>query len=283
MERRSDVPGPIITLTTDIGEAYAAQMKAVLLTRCPRARLVDISHTVPPHQVAEGAFLMRYTGVHFPSGTVHVGIVDPGVGSSRQAIVIACRDGGMLVGPDNGLLWPLAVALGKPRAYRIRRSAVVGTASVHPTFEGRDLFAPAAAKLANGARPGTIGEPTVAKELELPRPRWTRGSVRAAVLYIDRFGNLITNVPFKEVLARWGPNGSRLRLDPTRGSRLARALRLARTYSELRRGELGMLGSSFGLAEVVLREGSAARRLRVSVGSQLEVARAGPSDAAARS
>ncbi len=140
----------IITLLTDFGSFYPAQMKGVILSKLAGAEVtfVDITHDIPPQDVRAGAFALLSSARYFPAGTIHIAVVDPGVGTARAGLVV--ESGGQLfVGPDNGLLLPAAKSLGEPQAYRIASSA-----GASPTFHGRDVFAPAAALLAEGRRPG---------------------------------------------------------------------------------------------------------------------------------
>lgn len=262
-------PPPVITLTTDIGWAYAAQMKAVILRRVPAARFVDIAHEVGSHRVMEGAFLMRYCAPHFPPGSIHVGIVDPGVGGPRQPLAIACADGSTLVGPDNGLLSPLAEALGGPRAYRLRPETVADGQRVSATFEGRDLFAPAAALLASGIPADALGDPTTAMEFRLPEPNVDPGGGEVAVLHIDPFGNIITNLTAEKFESSVATRGEQVTLHV--GDRHFRAP-VVRAYTDLAEGALGVLISSFGLVEVAVHLGRADKVLGARVGTRIVLA-----------
>ena len=252
----------LVTLTTDIGSAYAAQMKAVLAHARPPVTVVDLAHDLTPHAIGEAAFLVRAMARGFPPGTVHVVVVDPGVGGRRAPLVIATKEGSRLVGPDNGVLSPLADALGGGRAFRLRP---VGDRVGH-TFDGRDLFAPAAARLALGAPPSRLGRPIRARTFRLPEPERSAQGARGEVLHRDRFGNLVTNIP-----TGWVPAAvSRVRL--RLAGRAGRTVPLARSYEQLGRGRLGILGSSFGLLEVAVGEGDAARRLGAAAGGRLSIA-----------
>jgi S-adenosyl-L-methionine hydrolase (adenosine-forming) len=255
----------LVTLTTDIGSAYAAQMKAVLARRLPPGTVVDLAHDLRPHAVGEGAFLLRAMASGFPAGTVHVAVIDPGVGGRRAPIAIACGEGSVLVGPDNGVLLPLAEALGRPRAYRIEAKKWADRSRVGATFDGRDLFAPAAAFLAEGGAPARMGPPIRPHRYSVPEPHALREGARGEVVHEDRFGNLVSNVP-----TEWIPPGVR-RLDLTVGRAAARRVPFARTYEELGRGQLGCLGSSFGLVEAAVAEGSAGHRLRATVGDPVRL------------
>lgn len=248
---------PLVTLTTDVGWAYAAQMKAVLAARGTAGRILDLAHDLPPHAIREGAFLFRAMAERFPPGTVHLCVVDPGVGGRRAPVAVRCRDGSFLVGPDNGVLSPLAERLGIDRVVRLDPLRLGAPPRVGQTFDGRDLFAPAAARLARGASLSELGPPTSLRPLTLPVSRRRGAECVGEVLHIDRFGNVITSLS-SDLLARgrrswWLRVGSRRPLYPAS----------ARTYEELGKGHLGLLPSSFGLIEVSVGEGNAARRLGV--------------------
>lgn len=253
-------PVRLVTLATDIGASYAAQMKAVLARSLPPGHVVDLSHELPRHAIPEGAFLVRQMAAGFPPGTVHVVVVDPGVGGTRQRLVIACADGSRLVGPDNGILAPLAERLGGGTAYAIAPGRRGLPAAPSATFEGRDVFAPAAALLATGTAPEALGPRTTIVELRLPSAVRDVEGAAGEVLHVDRFGNLITNVP-----GAWLPRGAVFAtLTLPDGPRID--LRIVRTYDGLDRGALGVLVSSFGTAEIAVREGSAAERTGLAGG-----------------
>jgi S-adenosyl-L-methionine hydrolase (adenosine-forming) len=250
----------LVTLSSDLGSAYAAQLKAVLLSELPGVRIVDLTHELRPHAIAEAAFVLLPAIARFPKGAVHVVVVDPGVGGSRQAVAVACRDGSVLVGPDNGVLPALAEARGGGIAHRIEKLARrprVGT-----TFDGRDVFAPAAAELAAGTPPGELGPRTRLARLAGPRPSRTPDGARGSVAHVDRFGNVLTDVP-----ASWAPEGSSwLRVRLGRGER-----RLSRqtSYEAAGPGRLFALGSSFGTLELAVAMGRAVDRLRAHVGQRV--------------
>jgi S-adenosyl-L-methionine hydrolase (adenosine-forming) len=252
----------LVTLTTDIGSAYAAQMKAVLAHALPPGGIVDLAHDLRPHAVGEAAFLVRAMARGFPPGTVHVVVVDPGVGGRRAPIVIDCADGSRLVGPDNGVLLPLATALGGGRAYRLRPERWAARTRVGTTFDGRDVFAPAAARLAAGTPPARLGTPIRARPFALPAPDRLAHGARGEFLHQDRFGNLISNVP-----TAWVPAGAGWVTFGRRGAPVRR-LPFVRSYEALGRDRLGVLGSSFGLLEVAVGEGDAARRLHMGAGAR---------------
>ena len=250
-----------------MGSAYAAQMKAALIAGgVPPARVIDLAHDLAPHGVREAAFLLREMARAFPPSSVHLAVVDPGVGGRRHAIAIETKTGPRLIGPDNGVLLPLAMELGIRAVHRVdperlRRKPPVGT-----TFDGRDVFAPAAALLARGARVSALGPPTAPVPYSIPQAAKSRDGARGEVLHVDRFGNLITNVP-----SRWvGPEVRQLGL--TTGRLRRRTVPWVTNYEVLGRGGVGALGSSFGLVEVAVGEGRAADRFRAEVGSTVVLA-----------
>ncbi len=250
----------VVTLSTDMGSAYAAQMKAVLAQSLPPASIVDLTHDLRPHDLSEAAFVLREVVRRYPSGAVHLVVVDPGVGGRRRPIVLACRDGTTLVGPDNGLLTALAETRGRARAYALATARLRAGARVGTTFDGRDLFAPAAARLALGASARELGAPTVPRSLpRVAARRSTRGAA-GRVVHTDRFGNLITNVP-----SAWPPAGVRTVIVRIGGR--AQTLRLVRAYEEGNVGTSVLLRSSFGTLELAVRQGRATDRLGVGVGA----------------
>lgn len=191
---------PIITLTTDFGlrDSFVGAMKGVLLTRCPRVEIVDICHEVPPQDILAGALRLASAAPYFPVGTVHVAVVDPGVGSGRSAIALSAG-GRFFVGPDNGVL-----TLAAPADQGDRRSILIRRADLwlaHPsnTFHGRDIFAPVAAYLACGGAVGDLGPPADSVvELTRPRPERAGESLVGFVMDVDRFGNLRTNLRLED-------------------------------------------------------------------------------------
>jgi S-adenosylmethionine hydrolase len=236
--------GALITLLTDFGtqDGYVGAMKGVIHRELPGAQVVDLTHEIPPQDVLAGAFALAQAAPWFPPGTVHVAVVDPGVGSSRRAL-IASAHGSLLVGPDNGLL-----SLAAPgRAHVIDR--VPPEWRIHPTFHGRDLFARVAARLAGGAPIAEFALREVeAARVELPAFEREGGDLLGEVIHVDRFGNLVTNLPGDEVAG------------PTVEIGGARAER-ATTYAAVEPGRLVAYTGSAGYLEVAVRDGSAAAHL----------------------
>jgi|HubBroStandDraft_4_1064222.scaffolds.fasta_scaffold67900_2 S-adenosylmethionine hydrolase len=256
----------IVTLTTDIGWAYAAQMKAVLARRAPSVRVVDIAHDVTPHAIREAAFVLGHVAPQFPPGTVHVAVVDPGVGgSSRAPVAVRTVDGSHLVGPDNGVLSLACRALGGGRAVRLDVTRLAPGGRSSATFEGRDVFAPAAAALAMGRPLGRLGVPHRLRDLALPTAHRTGTAATGEVVYVDVFGNAVTNLAPDSI-----PLGA-AKVSLRAGRRRAGEVEVWRTYEDGRVGDLGLLVSSFGWLEVAERNGSAARRLSLAPGSRVTV------------
>lgn len=242
----------IITLLTDFGSFYPAQMKGVIYGKLVDAEVtfVDIAHDIPPQDIRAGAFALLSSARHFPAGTIHIAVVDPGVGTSRAGLVV--ESGGQLfVGPDNGLLLPAAKSLGTPQAYRI-----ASLAGASATFDGRDVFAPAAALLAEGRSPASLGSKIRPKDLGFGEPRRTDRGIEATIIYVDRFGNLILNMR-KLPSFQVGLKGIRLKK--------------VRTYAQGWRIEPLITVGSHGFAEIAVNLGSAAEAFCLKAGDRIEL------------
>jgi S-adenosylmethionine hydrolase len=186
--------GPIVTLTSDFGASVCVGlMKGVILGLCPQARLVDLCHDIAPQDVRGGALVLEQARAVFPAGTVHVAVVDPGVGTCRRGLAIKAL-GQYWVGPDNGLFTPVWLAAPRTRAYALTDTSFFRH-PVSQTFHGRDVFAPVAAHLAQGLDPARLG-PLVSDPLLLdwPRPRRRGAALVGQVVGADHFGNLLTNL-----------------------------------------------------------------------------------------
>jgi len=184
----------IITLTTDFGTAdgFVGAMKGVILSICPDARIVDITHDIPPQDVLSGALTLEAAAPHFPPNTIHVAVIDPGVGSDRAPLYVETRKH-FFIGPDNGL-FDLVSAGRFVRAMKLTTPAFF-SASPSATFHGRDIFAPAAAHLAGGAEVEHLAEPvSTLVRLDFPQPERKGYDLEAHVIHVDRFGNLITDL-----------------------------------------------------------------------------------------
>jgi S-adenosylmethionine hydrolase len=247
----------IITLTTDFGlsDPFVGIMKGVILGIAPGAQIVDISHEIRSYDIVEGAVLIDSTYRYFPEGTIHVVVVDPGVGSARRPIV-ATADGHFFVAPDNGVL----SAVLKNEVYHITNRSLFLN-SVSQTFHGRDIFAPVAANLAMGIPIESVG-PRILDFLKksLPRPRPQGDKLVGTVLRIDKFGNIITNLRLKDLPEEFTITVAGLPIT-----------RLCSSFSEAERGEFFAIEGSAGYIELALDQGSAADKLKVARGAEIEV------------
>jgi S-adenosyl-L-methionine hydrolase (adenosine-forming) len=246
---------PLITLLTDFGtsDSYVAEMKGVLLDRCPQAVLVDVTHAVAPGDVRAGAYLLGRAWSRFPRETIHLVVVDPGVGTARAALALRAH-GHWFVGPDNGLFTQVL------RDAEVEAVVLPVPAGASPTFHGRDLFAPAAAALAGGTPLPALGEPllTIPVRLTYSEPHYEGKSIVGEIVYVDRFGTLVTNltagtVPAYAVLEVEGLEIGLLR----------------RTFGDVPTGGLLAYVGSGGAVEIAVRNGSAARRLGLGVGGRI--------------
>jgi len=190
----------IITLTTDYGvkDAFTASMKGVILKINPQAQIVDITNEISPQDIWEAAFTLRSAYSHFPKGTVHLAVVDPGVGSGRRPIIVV-TESFYFVGPDNGLFTLIYQEAERIRVHHIT-SAHYYLPNPGPTFHGRDIFAPVAGWLAKGIPSGNFGdEITDYVKMNIPVPKISQNSIEGHVVHIDRFGNIITNIIYKDI------------------------------------------------------------------------------------
>lgn len=244
----------IVTLLSDFGliDGYVAQVKAMIRRHAPKIEVIDISHQIERHNVWTASFVLSTTVSFFPKGTIHMAVVDPGVGSGRNPIVLDCING-VLVGPDNGLLTVAGKTLGFRAAYHITRAFVGQTPSA--TFHGRDLFAIAAAKIAGGSKPQDVG-PRLRSvvRLDFPKPVLSKLGVRCVVLHVDVFGNVVLNLTRKDVEQMAFIPKAELILEQGNHQR---RLVLVKSYSQLGKDEFGLLEGSQGYWEIVCREDSA--------------------------
>jgi S-adenosyl-L-methionine hydrolase (adenosine-forming) len=250
----------IITLTTDFGLAdpFVGMMKGVILGIAPGTQLVDLTHEIRSYDIVEAALILDASYRYFPAGTVHVIVVDPGVGSERRPIA-ATANGHVFVAPDNGVL-SLVLDSDPVAVYEITdRNLFPGPVS--RTFHGRDIFAPVAAHLARGTQVESVG-PSIVDFIKrpFPAPRRQGGRMFGTVLRIDKFGNIITNLRLKDL----GPEFS------VRVGGVA-VTKLRRSFSEGGPGEFFAIEGSAGFIELALNQGSAAGRLKVERGDEIEV------------
>lgn len=244
--------GTVITLLTDFGQqdSYVAEMKGVLLRRAPAATLVDVTHEVATGDVAAGRYLLARTWPQFPVGTIHLAVIDPGVGTARRALAVA-HASHFFVGPDNGLL---ASVLGDAVAVQLTIPA-----DAAPTFHGRDVFAPAAAALAGGADITSLG-PVVDDPVILPvsMPRADGTFTVGSVVHVDRFGTLITDVPASALAG--------VSVVVVGGEA---PVPLGQTFADVASGELVAFIGSGGTLEIAARDRSASRAIGVGVGAEV--------------
>jgi len=255
----------IITLTTDFGlaDGYVGTMKGVILDIAPTATIVDISHEITPQDVREAAYVLYAATPYFPQGTIHVVVVDPGVGSQRRAIALRTPQA-TFVAPDNGVL-SYVVAGERVEEIAHLTNPRYHLSPVSRTFHGRDIFAPAAAHLARGVRLAELGEPL--REIitfPLPRPQVRPdGAIVGQVIHVDRFGNLITSIMSKD-LADHSPlrkSVVKIRGQSIRG--------IVNTYAEVTAGKLLALIGSEGYLEISVSGGSASQTLEAKAGDEV--------------
>ncbi|MFN0169369.1 MAG: S-adenosyl-l-methionine hydroxide adenosyltransferase family protein [Bryobacteraceae bacterium] len=257
---------PVITLTTDFGLAdhYVGTMKGVIVGIAPAARVVDLSHEVSAYRVSSGGFVLAQAYRYFPPKTVHIAVVDPGVGTSRRPILMEAA-GQYFVGPDNGIF---SMVFSREPGHKVRAVTAekYWLRPVSQTFHGRDIFAPTAAHLAAGVPPARFGKliddylrPLSERPVRTARRGWT-----GAILHVDRFGNLITNFEFDEF-----PQIGAGRFEMQVGLQIVR--QFVHNYAECPHGEPCLISGSSGYLEVSVNQGSAARQLGCGAGAPVEL------------
>ncbi len=253
-----------VTLLSDFGgsDPYAGVMRGVVLRFAPDSRLVDLTHAVPPQSIEVGALLLRSAVSYFADGSVHLAVVDPGVGGARAGIVVV-TDRALLVGPDNGLLHPSAVSLGLREVRRIENEELLLN-PISATFHGRDVFAPIAGRLAAGMAPQSVGPEAPAMErLQGIDPSVDGDEIVGKVIHVDHFGNLISNIAMEMVA---GADVS-VRV----GDHVVEGL--SKTYGDVAKMEMAVVGNSWGTLEIAQNGGNAALALAVDRDAVVRVAR----------
>lgn len=259
---------PIITLTTDFGtrDAYVAAMKGVIMQGAPQATVVDVSHEIEPYNILHGAFVLRHAVPWFPAGTIHLVVVDPGVGSARR-ILVGRFAGQFVVAPDNGVISLLQRELGVEEM-RVVENRRLMLPHVSSTFHGRDIMAPVAAHLATGTSLGDVGPATDhAEVLQLPQAKLdAEYKLTGQLLYTDRFGNLITNIARSDLALTFKHRVDiDVRLDGTSVGPIRNA------YQDVAPGEpLALIGSS-EMVEIAVHGGSASERFRPAANCPVHV------------
>jgi len=259
-----------IALLTDFGyrDHYVGVMKGVIAGIAPNARVIDITHGILPQSIITGALALQQSIRFFPDDTIFVAVVDPGVGTSRLPIVIETRAGARFVGPDNGVMYPAAHDAGIRRIVELR-AAKYRLKNVSATFHGRDIFAPAAAWLASGTPITSLG-PTLKQmtELSIGKPRRRDDVLEGEVIYIDGFGNLISNIDRASIDA-FAASFRVLRVSVTILKGVS--MEIVQAYGDAPTGAPLATFGSFGLLEIAIRDGSAASVLGLSEGAPVQV------------
>ncbi len=263
------MPANIITLMSDFGlkDPYVAEMKAVILTRCPTVEIIDISHMIDKFDIRMGAFVLASAAPYFPRNTVHVAVVDPGVGTKRRAIVIKTALS-YFVGPDNGLLTLAALRQGIEHVHIIQNSKYV-LSKISKTFHGRDVFAPVAAHLARGCIASDFGEES--KDYVVPvfaKPCIEKDFVKGEVLHIDEFGNIITNVS-SEMLRKVTISKKRSIKIELHGE--TKALKFCSAYGDVALGESLAIVGGHNFLEISVNQGNAAKLFKGKIGDEIHV------------
>ncbi|NOX60597.1 MAG: SAM-dependent chlorinase/fluorinase [Chloroflexi bacterium] len=256
-----NAPSPI-AITTDFGAGspYVAALKGVILDILPWAKIIDVTHEIEPQNIQQAAYVLSAIADYFPRSTVHLVVVDPGVGGERRPIAVY-TERACYVGPDNGV-FSAVYAREHVKEIRLLQNPFYRLPKVSHTFHGRDIFAPFAAYIASGAPCHSLG-PVVTDpvRIHLPEPRrLADGRLEGQIIFVDRFGNLISNIP-----AEWLTDNEAWVFEVA--GQLVRGFHA--TYSDATPGELLALSSSGGLLEIAVREGSAARRLAAGVGEPI--------------
>jgi len=255
---------PVVTMLTDFGlrDPYVAEMKAVILSLCPNARIVDISHMIEKFNVRMGAFVLASAAPYFPKGTIHIAVVDPGVGTKRRALLVETNEA-FYIGPDNGVLVLAARKQKIKHAYNLTNKRFM-LSKVSTTFHGRDIFAPAAAYLANGFKLNDFGKEI--KDYCIPKfakPNLGKDGLVGEVLHADDFGNVITNISQDDLDKIGAVRDSKMKI--RLGKKVAQ-VRFGSVYGEARAGAVVALVGSHDFLEIAVNQGHAARHFGTRAG-----------------
>jgi S-adenosylmethionine hydrolase len=255
----------VITLLSDFGDVYPASMKGVILSIDPGANIVDISHSIPRHDIRAGAFILMTSARYFPSGTVHIAVVDPGVGTKRRPLAIRTESPGShihyFIGPDNGLLIPAAKSIGEFEVFEITNDALF-LEKVSSTFHGRDIFAPVGAHISKGidiARAGSRIYDFVG--LDFGEGKKNNNSIQGEIIFIDTFGNIITNISSDIIDFKYGDTLN------VQGIKIP----FVKSYGSVEEGGILALIGSHGYLEIAVNMGSAAAFLKIKEGDKVQV------------
>lgn len=254
----------MITLTSDFGlkDPYVAEMKGVILTINPKATIIDVTHDVEKFNIGVAAFTLASAVNYFPQRTVHLAVVDPGVGTERRAMVVETKRG-FFVGPDNGILMLAAQSQGLEHLYELTNPNLMAP-KTSTTFHGRDIFAPAAAYLDKGTKPREFGNEIKNPVLPLFSAVDRRNNVLTGeVLYIDSFGNIITSIQEKYILNS--------KIYNVKLPEVSLKLKLGKTYAEAEPKEPIALVGSYGFVEIAVNKGNAANKFNVKIGDKIVI------------
>jgi hypothetical protein len=257
----------LITLTTDFGieDDYVGLMKGVIHSINPDVRVIDLTHYIPPQDVEWTAHMLFYSFGYFPEGTIHVVVVDPGVGSSRPIKLLRLA-GHYFLAPDNGVMTKLTDQY-RPEEIRTITNQEYFLVDISNTFHGRDIFSPVAAHLSNGVSPKKLGEASrEVKTLSLPKPQLKGSEISGNIIHIDRFGNLITNIE-QQMVNQLSQSYTQLSIHLSNSSLSG----IKNSYAEAGEGNLLAIFGSKGLLEISVNKGSAAEVLKVKKGEQVQM------------
>jgi S-adenosyl-L-methionine hydrolase (adenosine-forming) len=260
-----------ITFLSDFGltDDFVGTCHGVMKRIAPEAEIIDITHGIPPQAVLQGALVLSNTIDYMPVG-VHLAVVDPGVGGPRRSLAMRDGDGRLFVGPDNGLLLPAASRAGIVAAHELANPKYA-LETISRTFHARDLFAPAAAHLANGVPLEELGPPLAADalvDLDVPKPQLADGTAVATLLYVDSFGNIALNLTRDDVERIGVVSGTRVELEHA-GERYYAVM--ARTFADARPGDVILYEDSYRNMSVAISRGNAARMLHASPGQVIRI------------
>ncbi|HFQ80633.1 MAG TPA: hypothetical protein ENK33_04585 [Desulfobacterales bacterium] len=252
----------VITLTTDFGPGshYSGQMKGVISSRAPQAAVVDLCHTIRRHDIAQAAMIIESSWRFFPAATIHIVVVDPGVGGGRQIILLTV-DGHYFIVPDNGVVSRLPLAHPQARCFVVQRPDLYLN-PLSRTFHGRDIMAPVAAHLASGGRPADYGPQISIRRLitlpPIPPPKFEAGRLNGVILDIDSFGNIITNIKAADLARLAGPPAARLNNH--------RITLMVESYEQAAPGGALLIINSSDALEIAVNQGRAADLLEAEIG-----------------
>lgn len=258
---------PIITLLTDFGQEsfFPAAMKGIILGLCPTATVIDMTHNVPEHDIVAGGYALYATYRYFPQGTIHVAVVDPGVGGERKIVAIDIQ-GHVLLTPDNGLLSFVLKSTAPDRIFRVENRDLMSR-NISPTFHGRDIFAPVAAHLANGVPLEEVGpQVNQVRRLDISSAERTADGLAGEIISVDRFGNVVTNIR-SDMLPEFPEERSKVQIRIS-GQTIKG---IHRTYADVGLGQLVAYVGSNDLLEVGRNRGSARDVLGTGVGHKVRV------------